>query len=308
MGLGALAAGGALLVLTAATSAPASSTLLALGAIAVLAAAVASLGAPMRAEEASAPLAKLEARIDAAARQRLDMRMRAETAGRFREEFVAAVRHELKTPLNAILGFTQVLLDEIDGPLTPQQREDVAAIRQAGLYLSELVESVLAEWVPDRETPLPLNPVDVATLVREVARLLEGQAARKRDVRVLVEIAPELPKPLGDARRLRQVLINLGTNGLRATTRGSVTLAAARDPEGLRITVRDTGTGIPAEMIPRLFEEFSQAGTSSSQVGGSGLGLALTRDLVEWHAGRIEVDSTPGQGSTFSVVLPLEPE
>ncbi len=264
------------------------------------------VAAPRRHRHSSDSLAELDSRIDAAARQRLDMRMRAETAGRFREEFVAAVRHELKTPLNAILGFTQVLLDEIDGPLSPQQREDVVAIRQAGLYLSELVDAVLAEWVPDRATPVPLAPVDLATLVREVGRLLQGQA--KKGVQVVVDVAPDLPKPLGDARRLRQVLINLGTNALRATSRGSVLLGAAPHAEGVLVTVRDTGTGLEPEAIPTLFEEFSQAGPTSGHRGGSGLGLTLTRDLVEWHGGRIEVDSKLCEGSTFTVVLPLEPD
>lgn len=304
-----LGCAGVIIALAALVERLAPLSLIVLAVVAAAAALIAFVSArPASRDEAPESMAKLEERVDAAARQRLEMRMRAETAGRFREEFVAAVRHELKTPLNAILGFTQVLLDEIDGPLTPQQREDVVAIRQAGLYLSELVESVLDEWVPDRATPLPMKPVDLATLVREVARLLEGQAVHKNDVRVVVEIAPDLPRPLGDARRLRQVLINLGTNALRATMRGVVTIGAAPDPEGVRITVRDTGSGIPKEMMPRLFEEFSQLGTSSSQVGGSGLGLALTRDLVEWHAGRIEVDSAPGEGSAFSVVIPLEPE
>lgn len=279
------------------------------GAVLLAAGAVAGFAGPRsRRDVASSSLAELDARIEAAARARLEMRTRAETAGRFREEFVAAVRHELKTPLNAILGFTQVLLDEIDGPLTPQQREDVVAIRQAGLYLSELVETVLAEWEPARATPMPLAPVDLAALVREVARLLEGQAAAKEDVRVVVELDPALPRPLGDARRLRQVLINLGTNALRATSRGTVTIGAAPDPEGVRIVVRDTGRGIPADALPYMFEEFSQVGPASSHAGGSGLGLALARDLVHWHDGRIEVDSTPGKGSTFTVVLPLEPE
>lgn len=285
--------------------------LAAVSAVGILAAAVAWACARSSRGEARDPLVaaaldSLEQRVERASRQRHDMRMRAQTAGRFREEFVAAVRHELKTPLNSILGFTQVLLDEIDGPLTDQQREDVTAIRQAGLYLSELVEAVLDEWEPDRATPLPLHPVDMALLVREVGRLLEGQTIGK-DVTLRMEIAERVPKPLGDARRLRQVLINLGTNALRATSHGAVTFALAADPEGVRITVRDTGTGIAPDALPHLFEEFTQAGPPSTQAGGSGLGLALTRDLVDWHAGRIEVESTLGAGSTFHVILPLEP-
>lgn len=300
VGLGAGAVVGAA-ALTGASGAP----LVALAGLAAAAALVALAGGrALRRDDGRDALDALERRIEAAALERRETRLHAETAGRFREEFVAAVRHELKTPLNAILGFTQVLLDGLDGPLTPQQREDVTAIRQAGLYLSELVEAVLEEWAPARDTPLPLAPVDLGLILRDVGRLLEGQTLGK-DVTVRVEVAPDAPRPRGDSRRMRQVLINLGTNGLRATAHGSVTLGAAPDPEGVRITVRDTGTGITPDVVPRLFDEFEQG---HRQVGGSGLGLALSRDLVEWHGGRIEVETEPGRGTAFHVILPLEPE
>src|SRR5690606_10628453 len=134
----------------------------------------------------------------------------------------------------------------------------------------------------------------------------EGQKAGK-PVAVRVEVAPDVPRPQGDARRIRQVMINLGTNGLRATTRGTVTLAARPDPDGVRITVRDTGTGIAPDVLPRLFEEFTQS-EGARHPGGTGLGLALSRDLVEWHGGRIEVETEPNVGTAFHVILPLEPE
>ncbi len=303
-----LVTGGVALFAAALFGAPSDMELAALASLILIAALVSFLAGPRRSVSAyvSPALNELERRIENAERQRHEMRMRAVTAGRFREEFVAAVRHELKTPLNAILGFTEVLLNEIDGPLTEQQREDVTAIRQSGEHLSELVESVLAEWAPEEtETPSPLHPVDLAPLVREVARLLQGQA---RGQRVRVEIAPELPRPLGDALRLRQILINLGTNALRATPRGTVTLSAAPDRDGVRLTVRDTGRGIDAAELPKLFDDFHQAGSASERAGGSGLGLGLTRDLVEWHGGQIEVETTLGEGSAFHVILPLEPE
>lgn len=287
-----------------------SGAIAALSAVAIFAAASAAIAMPGRRTPASgevaAALAQLETRLADASRHRQEMRVRAETAGRFREEFVAAVRHELKTPLNAILGFTEVLLEEIDGPLTAQQREDVTAIRQAGLYLSGLVEAVLEEWAPDeQETPLPVMAVDVDQLLREVARLLEGQATAK-NVAVRVESTAGVPSPLADPRRLRQVLINLGTNAVRATSKGSVTLSAAADPEGVRLTVRDTGRGIAPDDLARLFDEYAQAGDAASREGGFGLGLAITRDLVEWHGGRLEVETMIGEGSAFHVILPLE--
>jgi signal transduction histidine kinase len=305
----ATAAGGLVVTALAALTLGASPATLALLVVAVGGAGIAWwTSAPVAAESPRTvedALVRLQRRLDEAERQRHAMRMRAETAGRFREEFVAAVRHELKTPLNAILGFTQVLEEEIDGPLTEQQREDVTAIRQAGQYLTGLVESVLEEWVPDREAPIHFGTVDLGPIVRDVARLLEGQTVDK-PVAIRVEVAPGLPRPVGDARRLRQVLINLGTNALRATATGSVTLRAERHAEGVCVSVVDTGTGIDPELLPRLFEEFSQGGTTSSQVGGSGLGLSLTRDLVESQGGRIELDTEWGKGTTFRVVLPLE--
>lgn len=250
-------------------------------------------------------LQELDTRYERAKEERLQMRLRAEAAGRFREEFVAAVRHELNTPLNVILGFSDVLLQEVDGPLTPQQREDVEAIRSAGSYLQELVEAVLDEWAPDRGAPLPVMPVDLPVLAREVARLLEGQVPDKR-LALGVEVTGEPIQPVADARRIRQIMINLGTNAIRATSRGRVTFEIAPHPDGVRLTVRDTGAGIPNERIPHLFEEFEQGGDPKANRGGTGLGLALTRDLVEWHEGRIEVESTPGVGTAFHVILPSE--
>lgn len=257
--------------------------------------------------DVEAALRDLDARFADAAGARLKMRLRAETAGRFREEFVAAVRHELNTPLNAILGFTDLLLQDVDGPLTPQQREDVQAIRSAGAYLRELVQAVLAEWAPDRTTPLPVMPVDLVAVAKEVARLLEGQVL-DAELELRVQAVGEPVKPVADARRIRQLLINLGTNAIRATSRGSVTFEVAPHEEGVRLTVRDTGTGIPKERIPRLFVEFEQGDDPVQHRGGTGLGLALTRDLVEWHGGRIEVESELGKGSAFHVILPEEPE
>lgn len=250
-------------------------------------------------------LRSLDARIEAAAEERHRMRLAAETAGRFREEFVAAVRHELKTPLNAILGFSDVLLHDVDGPLSDAQREDVEAIRSAGTYLQDLVEAVLAEWVPSRDTPEPLAPVDLCALVREVARLLEGQLPGSA-IRLEQRVSDDTPAPMADARRLRQVLINLGTNAIRATRQGAITLEAAPHEDGVRLTVRDTGAGIAEADLPKLFEEFTQLGAREGRRGGTGLGLALTRDLVEWHGGRIEVESELGVGSAFHVLLPTQ--
>ncbi len=227
---------------------------------------------------------------------------RAETAGRFREEFVAAVRHELRTPLNAILGFADVLLEEVDGPLEPRQREDVEAIRSAGEYLSELVQAVLAEWSPRRGTPLPIAYVDVAALFGRVARILEGQLAG-RPIELRVDVPDDLEGPIADERRLRQALINLGTNALRATERGDVSFEARAEGDHVRLTVRDSGSGIDPDALPTLFTPFVQAGPAGAREGGTGLGLAIVRELVEWHGGYVEVETKRSEGTAISIYL-----
>lgn len=250
-------------------------------------------------------VAALEARQAEAATERRAMRTRAETAGRFREEFVAAVRHELNTPLNSILGFSGVLLQEVDGPLNDAQQEDVESIRDAGAYLQELVQAVLAEWAPGR-SPARRSEVGLEELMSEVARLLSGQVKGK-PVRIDVDVRREGLVLRADPRRLRQILINLGTNAIRATARGAVTLSADPVDGGTRITVRDTGRGISKEAQRTLFEPFQQSGHRASQRGGSGLGLSLTRDMVEWHGGRIEIESELGEGTAFHLFFP-EPD
>jgi len=245
----------------------------------------------------------LEAQLELVGAQWSETVTRAETAGRFREEFVSAVRHELKTPLNAILGFADILLQEVDGPLTERQREDLEAIRSAGEHLQELVEAVLAEWRPRKGTPLPIGWVDLPTLLDGVAGILRGQILG-RPITIRVDLPDGLRGPLADERRLRQVLINLGTNALRATERGHVTFGASDAGEHVRLTVTDSGSGIDPDALPSLFSRFTQAGPEHGREGGSGLGLALAREMVEWHGGWVEVETKPGEGTRMSVLIP----
>lgn len=276
----------------------------------LLAVALASLTAlcplrrrPSQLVELDEAIDELEAELERVGATWSETVRRAETAGRFREEFVSAVRHELKTPLNAILGFADILLQEVDGPITERQREDLDAIRSAGEYLQELVEAVLAEWRPRKGTPLPIGRVELSPLLDGVANILRGQL-RGRPIAIRVEVPEGLRGPLADARRVRQVLINLGTNALRATERGAVTFGASDEGEDVRLTVTDTGSGIDPDALPTLFSRFTQAGDEPSREGGSGLGLALAREMVEWHGGRIEVETKVGEGTRVSVLLP----
>jgi signal transduction histidine kinase len=234
-------------------------------------------------------------------------RLGAEDDERAETEFLTELSHELRTPLNAILGFTQVLLDEIDGPLSPSQREDVETIRTSGEHLGALVDDVLdMAALHSGHITLKRAPTDVASIVREVARLLEAQR-RKKPVEIKVDLPAQLPHISADEKRVRQVVMNLGTNALKFTERGEVVLSAAAEPGGVRLTVRDTGPGIAPSEREQIFMEFTQVSSGvMRRAQGSGLGLAIVRRLTELHGGRISLESTMGEGSSFHVFLPRE--
>lgn len=227
---------------------------------------------------------------------------------RHRETYIAAVSHELRTPLNAILGFTQVLLSEIDGPLSASQLEDVTAIHDSGTHLQALVEEVIGQ-----SAGLPgareIGPVAIETMVRELGRGLEAQL-RARPVTLRLAIDPDLPSPIGDARRLRQILWNLGTNAIRYTERGEITIRVAREGDSLRFSVRDTGRGIAKQDLVRIFapgervERTGQKPMRARPSEGWGLGLAIAQEMAEFHDGHLEVESELGKGSTFHFVMP----
>jgi signal transduction histidine kinase len=234
-------------------------------------------------------------------------RIEAEYEDRSETEFLTDLSHELRTPLNAILGFASVLAEEIDGPLEPSQREDVETILASGKHLGALVDDVLdmAALHSGRVT-LTKSEVDVGALVRDVVRLLEAQR-RKKPIAIRADVPIGLPRLRADEKRLRQIAMNLGTNALKFTERGEVVLVAVEEGDGIRITVRDTGPGIPPGERDSIFLEFMQ--TSSGvmrRTQGSGLGLAIVRRLTELHGGRIWLDSVSGEGSAFHVWLPFE--
>lgn len=233
-------------------------------------------------------------------------RREAEDADQYKTEFLTAVRHELRTPLNSILGFTEVLLGEIDGELNDGQREDLRMIQAAGMHLMALFNDVLdlsaaalgkltLEW---SETP-------VKPLLEEVAAELRTQiAGRNIEVKVTVEDSNLVIS--ADRRRLRQVITNLGTNALKFTEHGVVELSATATPYEVRLQVRDSGVGIASADLPLIFEEFVQGADENQRRRGHGLGLAISKRLVELHRGVLMVESQVGRGSTFTISLPTE--
>lgn len=232
-------------------------------------------------------------------------RHRAEEDERLETEFLTTVSHELRTPLNAILGFSQILLDEIDGPLDDDQREDVATIKEAGEHLRSLVDDVLdLARIEGGMFTLERGAVDVSSVVREVTRLLEAQRDQK-PVAIEARVPEALPQVDGDPKRLRQIVMNLATNALKFTDEGRVTIEASASDGVVRIAVSDTGSGIPRDELPVIFDEFHQVPSMRRVTQGSGLGLAICKRLVDLHGGRIEVQSIVGRGSVFTVSLPV---
>ena len=223
-------------------------------------------------------------------------------------EFLATTSHEIRTPLNGILGMTQVML--ADPALAAPVRERLGVVHSAGVTMRALVDDILD--VAKMETgnmTIEQAPMDVCAVLRDVARIWEDQArARGLAFDLSLDDCPALV--IGDAARLRQIVFNLLSNALKFTEAGRITLGGAT-VEGaggrrVRITVADTGIGIPPDKLDEVFESFRQADASTTRrFGGTGLGLAICRNLARAMGGDVHVASTPGEGTTFTIDLPL---
>ena len=227
-------------------------------------------------------------------------------ASRHKSEFLANMSHELRTPLNAVLGYAELIQDGIYGEVPQRMQEVLERIQQNGRHLLGLINDVL-DLSKIEAGQLTLSPADYSLreLVLDVVSATEALAAEKQ-LALEVDVPPDLPPGRGDERRLTQVLMNLVSNAIKFTEAGAVGIRAKVEDGSFVVAVSDTGVGIAPEDRERIFEEFQQVDTSSTRrKGGTGLGLAIARRIVELHGGRIWVESTPGQGSTFAFTLPL---
>jgi signal transduction histidine kinase len=227
-------------------------------------------------------------------------------ANRIKSEFLANMSHELRTPLNSIIGFSSLIRGGKVGPLSDEQREYVDDILTSGRHLLGIINDVLdLAKVEAGKLVLDRAPVALDGLVGQVARFVRELAAQKR-VRLRTEIDPDLGEVVADAGRLKQALLNFASNAIKFTPSGGlVTIRAIAKSESVyQLEVEDTGPGITPKDMDRLFAEFEQLDQGARRNQGTGLGLALTKRLVEAHGGTVGVRSVFGQGSVFFAVLP----
>jgi len=233
----------------------------------------------------------------------------AQTAERIKADFLNAVSHELRTPLNVVGGFTQLLLEGDPTPLTEPQAEDVNLIRAGGTQLLDLINDILdISMIESGDLRLHFARTELGRLVRQTVDFHQPQLMDK-PVELLAEVAPDLPRAICDRRRIGQILNNLVSNAIKFTEEGRIVVRVAFDAHADTVVLRciDTGVGIAADELDGIFEEYRQAGSAMRRKKGTGLGLAIARSIAEHHGGHLTAESAVGEGSTFTLTLPLDP-
>ena len=233
----------------------------------------------------------------------------AQSADRAKGRFLATMSHELRTPLTALAGYNELLADQVMGPMTEPQLDVVDRMRSVTMHLSAMIEEILA-FTSLEEGREILRPSEFLAedLVRAAAAVIEPLAIQK-GLKLDVVLPRASVRMTSDIDKARQVLVNLLGNAVKFTDSGTVTLQLSRSGHSVRADITDTGIGIPADELPRLFRPFAQVDTGlTRRHGGTGLGLYISRRLATMLGGHIEVQSAVGKGSTFSVVLPVTVE
>jgi PAS domain S-box-containing protein len=251
---------------------------------------------------------RLEEKVAERTREAVAARDRAEAADRAKSLFLSSMSHELRSPLHSIIGFTSVLLEGLEGDLTPVQQEHLRVVADASQHLLAIINDLLdMSRIEANEVSLDSGTVSVRRLLNKIMQRFRLQAQSKGLELKLVEAAGDL-MIVGDERRIEQIVMNLVSNAIKFTDQGRVQVTSRIDARVLRIEVSDTGPGITREDQARLFRYFSQIPPMRGRLNeGTGLGLAIARGLAEAMGGRVSLESEPGRGSVFTLVLPIRP-
>jgi signal transduction histidine kinase len=258
----------------------------------------------------------LEHRVMERTNELRETNLRLMAADRSKNQFLANMSHELRTPLNSIIGFSSVLIEATRGLVQPRLHRFLENIHAAGNHLLELINDILdLSKIEAGKMELRTDQFDLRETIAAVERVVKGFAAEAK-VQILSQLDPALPPVRLDEGRLKQILFNLLSNAVKFSPPSAIVtvhcrfVSGADSPIGfdtVRIDVADQGIGIPSDELQRIFVEFYQTEDGRrSRTGGTGLGLSLTRNFVELHHGKIEVSSKPGQGSTFTLYLPID--
>ena len=227
-------------------------------------------------------------------------------ASRLKSQFLASMSHELRTPLNSIIGFSKVLLNRLDGDLSERQETYIRSVYNSGTHLLQLINGILDfSRIEAGKLEMVSEELDLHELIDECIES-SMPLARGKQLKLEKNIPLELPRLVADRTKVKQILLNLLSNAIKFTTQGRVLVGVQAEPESVRVRVSDTGIGIRAEDLARLFEPFQQLDNPVARgAGGTGLGLAISKKFVELHGGRIWAESRENQGSTFQFTLPL---
>ena len=251
--------------------------------------------------------AKLEETVDQRTSELQRAMEAAEEASHSKSRFLANMSHELRTPMNAIIGYSEMLIEDAEDEGADETAEDLRKIHQAGTHLLALINDVLdLSKIEAGRMDLYLETFDVPPMIEEVISTIQA-VVDKNSNELVVELAPEVGRMRADLTKVRQGLFNLLSNAAKFTENGRVELRVQTHGDDLLFAVSDTGIGIPPEKLSHIFEEFSQADESTTRnFGGTGLGLAITRRFCQMMGGDVTVDSVMGKGATFTLRIPVK--
>jgi len=234
----------------------------------------------------------------------------AEKANKAKSDFLAKMSHDLKTPLNAILGYTELMIIDPDEPLDEGSIDSLNQIFKAGNHLLELINDILdLSAIEAGKLKVVIEKIDAISIIQESLVLIRPSAG-KHKIKILDETKDMNPLlVLADSLRLKQVLLNLLSNGIKYNSiKGTLTIGLTGEGDRVRINVRDTGPGIPQEKMKTLFEKFNRLGAEKTNIEGTGIGLNICRNLIDLMSGSLNVESEMGKGSCFSISIPLSPK